>query len=61
MLNGNIASGPIIQAAGEVLPFADASFDAVSEFATLHHAANPTAAQKAPPGLIAGSLTSYNY
>jgi ubiquinone/menaquinone biosynthesis C-methylase UbiE len=61
VLNGNIASGPVIQATGEALPFADASFDAVSEFATLHHAANPTAAQKAPPGLIAGSLTSYNY
>jgi ubiquinone/menaquinone biosynthesis C-methylase UbiE len=40
--NGNIA-GPILQATGEALPFADASFDAVCEFATLHHAANPTA------------------
>ena len=38
VLNGNIASGPVIQATGEALPFADASFDAVSEFATLHHA-----------------------
>ena len=46
VLCGNIASGPIIQATGEALPFADASFDAVSEFATLHHAANPTAVVK---------------
>jgi len=29
VLSGNIASGPIIQATGEALPFADASFDAV--------------------------------
>jgi ubiquinone/menaquinone biosynthesis C-methylase UbiE len=41
--NGNTASGPIVQATGEALPFANASFDAVCEFATLHHAANPTA------------------
>ena len=41
--NGITASGPIVQATGEALPFADASFDAVCEFATLHHAANPTA------------------
>jgi ubiquinone/menaquinone biosynthesis C-methylase UbiE len=44
--NGSIASGPIIQATGEALPFPDASFDAVCEFATLHHAANPTAVVK---------------
>ena len=43
---GNISSGPIIQATGEALPFADGSFDAVCEFATLHHAANPTAVVK---------------
>jgi len=41
--NGNIFGCPIIQATGEALPFPDASFDAVCEFATLHHAANPTA------------------
>jgi ubiquinone/menaquinone biosynthesis C-methylase UbiE len=44
--NGNSASGPILQATGEALPFADGSFDAVCEFATLHHAANPTAVVK---------------
>jgi ubiquinone/menaquinone biosynthesis C-methylase UbiE len=44
--NGNIASGPIVQATGEALPFADASFDAVCEFATLHHTVNPTAVVK---------------
>ncbi len=44
--NGNTASGPIVQATGEALPFANASFDAVCEFATLHHAANPTAVVK---------------
>jgi ubiquinone/menaquinone biosynthesis C-methylase UbiE len=46
VLSGNIASGPIVQATGEALPFADASFDAVCEFATLHHAANPAAVVK---------------
>ena len=44
--DGNTASGPIVQATGEALPFRDASFDAVCEFATLHHAANPTAVVK---------------
>jgi SAM-dependent methyltransferase len=41
--DGTIASAPIVQATGEALPFADGSFDAVCEFATLHHAANPQA------------------
>ena len=41
--NGITASGPIVQATGEALPFATASFDTVCEFATLHHAANPSA------------------
>jgi ubiquinone/menaquinone biosynthesis C-methylase UbiE len=41
--NGITASGPIVQATGEALPFASTSFDAVCEFATLHHAANPSA------------------
>lgn len=44
--NGEVASGRILQATGEALPFPDASFDAVCEFATLHHAANPTAVVK---------------
>jgi ubiquinone/menaquinone biosynthesis C-methylase UbiE len=43
--NGNVSS-LIVQATGEALPFPDASFDAVCEFATLHHAANPTAVVK---------------
>jgi ubiquinone/menaquinone biosynthesis C-methylase UbiE len=41
--NGNTASGPFVQATGEVQPFVNASFDAVCEFATLHHTANPAA------------------
>jgi hypothetical protein len=44
--NGVTASGPIVQATGDALPFASASFDAVCEFATLHHAANPSAVVK---------------
>jgi ubiquinone/menaquinone biosynthesis C-methylase UbiE len=40
---GATSCGPIVQATGEALPFPDASFDAVCEFATLHHAANPAA------------------
>ena len=36
----------LICATGEALPFSDASFDVVCEFATLHHAANPNAVVK---------------
>lgn len=35
-----------VQASGEGLPFPDGSFDAVCEFAVLHHAANPNAVVK---------------
>jgi len=41
--DGNASYVPMICATGEALPFGDASFDAVCEFATLHHAANPNA------------------
>ncbi len=44
--NGNAAGAAILQASGESLPFSDASFDVVCEFAVLHHAANPTAIVK---------------
>jgi ubiquinone/menaquinone biosynthesis C-methylase UbiE len=36
----------MLQASGENLPFADKSFDAVTEFSTLHHVANPCAVVK---------------
>jgi hypothetical protein len=39
--DGNTSYVSMICATGEALPFADASFDVVCEFATLHHAANP--------------------
>jgi ubiquinone/menaquinone biosynthesis C-methylase UbiE len=35
--------GPIVQGSGDALPFCDASFDAVCEFAVLHHVADPGA------------------
>ena len=43
---GNAAYGSILQASGEVLPFPDASFDVVCEFAVLHHVPNPSAVVK---------------
>lgn len=43
---GNTAEGTVIQGSGEALPFPDASFDAVCEFAILHHVANPSAVVK---------------
>jgi SAM-dependent methyltransferase len=46
VISGNTASGPILCGSGEALPFADASFDAVCEFAVLHHVANPNAVVK---------------
>jgi ubiquinone/menaquinone biosynthesis C-methylase UbiE len=39
----NTQTIPLLQASGEALPFADGSFDAVSEFSVLHHVPNPTA------------------
>lgn len=39
--NGGTHTGPILCASGEALPFRDASFDAVCEFAILHHVPNP--------------------
>lgn len=44
--NGNNASGPIVLGSGTALPFADGSFDAVCEFAVLHHVPNPNAVVK---------------
>jgi ubiquinone/menaquinone biosynthesis C-methylase UbiE len=41
--SGNAGSGPILQGTGDALPFPDASFDAVCEFAILHHHPNPSA------------------
>lgn len=44
--NGNAQSISLVQGSGDALPFADASFDAVSEFAMLHHVPNPSAIVK---------------
>jgi ubiquinone/menaquinone biosynthesis C-methylase UbiE len=44
--NGNLASGPILQANGDALPFADRSFDVVCEFSILHHVGDPEAIVK---------------
>ena len=40
---GNARTILWLQASGEALPFADGSFDAVSEFSILHHVPNPSA------------------
>jgi ubiquinone/menaquinone biosynthesis C-methylase UbiE len=40
---GNTQTVSLLQASGEALPFADASFDAVSEFSMLHHVPHPSA------------------
>ena len=43
---GNSRKVSLLQASGEALPFADKSFDAVSEFSILHHVARPAAVVK---------------
>jgi SAM-dependent methyltransferase len=40
---GSDPSFALFQASGDALPFADQSFDAVSEFSTLHHVPEPSA------------------
>lgn len=40
---GVTGSVSLVQATGNALPFADCSFDVVSEFATLHHVPDPSA------------------
>jgi ubiquinone/menaquinone biosynthesis C-methylase UbiE len=43
---GTASAISFVRASGEALPFPDASFDAVCEFAVLHHAENPSAVVK---------------
>lgn len=40
-LSGDSAALAMVQASGEALPFSEASFDAVCEFAILHHVPDP--------------------
>lgn len=40
---GILRSVPLVRASGESLPFADGSFDAVSEVSILHHVSDPAA------------------
>lgn len=44
--SGNTRTISLLQASGDALPFASRSFDAVIEFATLHHVRNPSAVIK---------------
>lgn len=43
---GTASAISFVRASGDALPFPDASFDAVCEFAVLHHAQNPSAVVK---------------
>lgn len=43
---GSNQTSSLVQASGEALPFANASFDVVSEFSVLHHVADPSAVIK---------------